>query len=170
MHLFFTGPKRVGKSTLLNAVAAAWPGSLGGFRTIRLNTWKPGAYTVHLLLPEQSNPTQENLLFVCGADEGDVISRFDRLGQMALKASENASLILMDELGPHEAAAAGFQAAVRRALEGNTPILGVLQQSDSAFLQEVAHHPRVTVLAISEENRDALAEQIPEYLDFLRKG
>ncbi len=62
----------------------------------------------------------------------------------------------MDELGPHEAQAVRFQAAVFRALEGGTPILGVLQQADSDFLRRVACHPQVTVLTVTEANRDSL--------------
>ena len=62
----------------------------------------------------------------------------------------------MDELGPHEAQAVRFQAAVFRALEGGIPILGVLQQADSDFLRRIACHPRVTVLTVTEDNRDSL--------------
>lgn len=48
-----------------------------------------------------------------------------------------------------------------RALDGDIPILGVLQQAESEFLHRIARHPQVTVLTVTEENRDAL---LPELL------
>ena len=71
-----------------------------------------------------------------------------------------AERLVMDELGPHEAQAVRFQAAVFRALEGGTPILGVLQQADSDFLRRIAGHPRVTVLTVTEDNRGSLGAEL----------
>ena len=34
-HIFLTGPKQVGKTTLLRAALADFPGSVGGFYTLR---------------------------------------------------------------------------------------------------------------------------------------
>ena len=62
----------------------------------------------------------------------------------------------MDELGPHEEQAAAFRQAVLRALDGDAPIIGVLQQAESAFLDRVAAHPGVRLITVTEENRDAL--------------
>ena len=45
---------------------------------------------------------------------------------------------------------------VLRALEGDVPVVGVLQQAESAFLRQVASHPNVRVVTVTEENRDAL--------------
>ena len=65
-------------------------------------------------------------------------------------------MLVMDELGPHEEQAAAFRQAVLRALDGDVPIIGVLQQAESAFLRQVAAHPNVRVITVTEENRDAL--------------
>ena len=46
------------------------------------------------------------------------------------------------------------------ALDGEKPVYGVLQQADSAFLRRVAVHPRVRVVTVTEENRDALRQQL----------
>ena len=47
-----------------------------------------------------------------------------------------------------------------RTLDGSTPILGVLQQAQSQFLDRIARHPRVTVLTVTEENRNTLAAEL----------
>ncbi len=161
MHVFLTGPKGVGKSTLLQTVLASFHGSVGGFRTVRLNTFLPGQYTVHLLPPVGNGiPREDNLLFVCGRAGADVSQRFERLGCEALEKSKEADMIIMDELGPHETDAPCFQRSVRKVLDGNVPVLGVLQQADSVFLREVSSHPHVRVIEVTEENRNHLAMEL----------
>ena len=148
-HLFLTGPKGVGKSTLLRDFLARETGRLGGFFTVKHRG------SVYLLRAGTGEaPDAENFLFRCGC--GGDPGRFDALGCAALTDTEGCSLLVMDELGPHEAQAVRFQAAVFRALEGGTPILGVLQQADSDFLRRVACHPQVTVLTVTEDNRGSL--------------
>ena len=157
-HLFLTGRKGVGKSTLIRGLLAAESGPLGGFFTVK---YQGGVY----LLPAAGEGafTPENLLFYCG--HGGDPRRFDDLGCAALADTAGCGLLVMDELGPHEAEAVRFQAAVFRALEGDIPILGVLQQAQSQFLERIARHPRVTVLTVTEENRNTLAAELRRWLN-----
>ena len=152
-HLFLTGPKGVGKSTLIRDCLSRETGCLGGFFTVKQQG------SVYLLRAGAGEaPDAENFLFRCGC--GGDPGRFDALGCAALADTEGRSLLVMDELGPHVAQAVRFQAAVFRALEGGTPILGVLQQADSDFLRRVACHPQVTVLTVTEDNRGRLAAEL----------
>ncbi len=170
MHIFITGAKRIGKSTLLNAILSAYSGRVGGFRTVRCNTFLPGQYTVHLFHPDEAQePTQENLLFVCGRKATDTAQRFEQLGCQVLRQSIDADLLLMDELGPNEAEAEGFQRTVWAAVEGNTPILGVLQKADSPLLEKIARHPNVHLLEVTEDNRDDLSQRLPKWINILTK-
>lgn len=150
-HLFFTGRKGVGKSTL---VRAAIEGKrVGGFFTKRVEGLLERP-SVHLLRAGTADvPSAENLLFCCG---GADIQRFEQLGCGALADTAGCDVLVMDELGPHEEQAAAFRQAVLRALDGDVPIIGVLQQAESAFLRQVASHPNVRVVTVTEENRDAL--------------
>ena len=152
-HLFLTGRKGVGKSTLIRGLLAAENGPLGGFFTVK---HEGGIY----LLPAAGERTftPENFLFRCG--HGGDPKRFDDLGCAALANTAGCGLLVMDELGPHEAEAVRFQAAVFRTLEGDIPILGVLQQAESEFLCRIARHPQVTVLTVTEDNRDTLAAEL----------
>lgn len=157
-HLFLTGQKGAGKSTLIRGLLAEETGRLGGFFTVR---HEGGVY----LLPaaKERTFTPESLLFRCG--HGGDPARFDDLGCAALADSAGCRLLVMDELGPHEEAALRFQAAVFRTLDGSTPILGVLQQAQSQFLDRIARHPRVTVLTVTEENRNTLAAELRRWLN-----
>ena len=166
-HFFLTGEKQVGKSTLLQKILNDWPGTAGGFRTVRTNAWLGSQYSVHLFgIGEPAVPNRENLLFVCGRPDPQMEERFDRLGGSALERSAGCSLLVMDELGPHEAAAAAFRQAVSLRLDGEIPILGVLQAPAEAFWPEVTAHPAVRVGEVTRENRDQaeLAEGIRQAL------
>lgn len=89
-----------------------------------------------------------------------VVERFCRLGCAALAQHGHASYLIMDELGPHEERAAAFQRCVLQALEGDTPVFGVLQRAQSAFLERVRAHPRVHVACVTRENRNALVREL----------
>ena len=115
-HLFLTGRKGVGKSTLLRAVLEGK--RLGGFFTRRIT----GIFerpSIHLLrAAEGQQPSPENLVCLCGERRTDL---FDRLGPAALADAADCDVIVMDELGPSEAAALEFQKAVLAALDGDKP-------------------------------------------------
>ena len=161
-HLFLTGPKRIGKSTALGKLLEGRDAVLGGFRTKRIRT-EAGA-DIYMLPPTgEGGFTEENILF--RRADGQLVldpADFDRLGCAMLARSAGADLLLMDELGPTEADARGFQQAVRRALDGEIPVYGILQQADSPFLAEIAARDDVCVVTVTEENRNTLPRQLLE--------
>lgn len=161
-HLFLTGEKRVGKSTLVRALLAGYPGVVGGFFTVKAEGVVPGRVSVHLLRAGgREIPAADNLLFCCGdSDAGAAAARFDVLGCAALEAVPAPGLLVMDELGPHEGEAAVFRRAVLAALEGDVPILGVLQRCSAPFPAQIAAHPRVQVVEVTPDNRDRLARTL----------
>lgn len=147
-HLFLTGDKGAGKSTLLRTLLRHREGRIGGFRTVKQ------AGGVYLLrIGSDDAPQKDFLLFTCGGSVDP--ARFDALGCRALGTP--CDVLVMDELGPHEADACAFQQAVMRALDGETPVFGVLQRAESDFLRRVARHPQVRVAEVTVENRDTLA-------------
>ena len=160
-HLFLTGEKRVGKSTLLKQILEKHHGAIGGFFTVKSNEVLADCVSVHLLRAGTADvPTEENLLFICRAVDDQVMERFDRMGCAALTERQDVTLLVMDELGPHEVNARVFQRTVRQALDGTIPILGILQKADSVFLKEIAEHPEVKLVEVTKENRDLLAVSV----------
>lgn len=156
-HLFLTGEKGVGKSTLVRHLLEGHTPC--GFRTVRV-TWVMDRPSVHLLPAVGGEATADNLLFYCGECDA---ARFDTLGTAAL-AQRYGDVLLMDELGPAESQAAAFCGAVLAALDGDMPVVGVLQKADTAFLRAVAAHPRVRVVTVTEENRDRLRQELQLHL------
>ena len=87
---------------------------------------------------------------------------FDRLGEFLLKSLPGADLVLMDELGPNESKAYGFQRAVEQALDSGAPVYGILQVADSEFLDRIAAREDVCVITVTEENRNDLPRLLLE--------
>ena len=109
-HVFLTGAKQVGKSTLLKKTLRSFDGQIGGFFTLRTCEYLKTGFSVHLLpATVPADPDETNLLFICGTSSplssNETPRRFDRLGCNALSDFLQKDLILMDELGPHEAEA-----------------------------------------------------------------
>jgi|BioPla2DNA2_1021312.scaffolds.fasta_scaffold122194_1 nucleoside-triphosphatase THEP1 len=154
-HIFLTGEKQIGKSTLLKKVLDKYAGDAAGFFTVRTNEFLKDGYSVHMFgLDEEAVPGENNLLFVCGKPNEHMFERFDRMGCEVLSKCVDSSLTVMDELGPHEVRAELFHKAVLRLLDGNVPILGVLQAPAESFWPDIVEHPQVQIIEINEHNRD----------------
>ena len=154
-HLFLTGEKHIGKSTLLRKVLADYEGTVDGFLTIRTKEYLGDHYSVHMChLKENETPNEQNLLFLCGKADKNTTDIFNRLGCNVLSKCSDCSLIIMDELGPHEADAVQFCEMVLQLLDGSTPILGILQQPAESSWPEIVNHPKVEVIALSKDNRE----------------
>ena len=161
-HLFLTGRKQVGKSTVLRTLLEGRDAIVGGFRTKRVAV--EGGANIYMLPPTgEPEYLEENILFRrrFGQSIQDNTA-FDRLGDFLLKSLPGADLILMDELGPNEAEAYGFQRAVEQALDGDAPVYGILQMADSAFLDRIAAREDICVITVTEENRNDLPRQLLE--------
>ena len=156
-HLFLTGPKQIGKSTVLRKLLQDREGKIGGFRTVRIPL-EEGA-SIHMVAPSEREFTDENRIFsrrkgVLYIDPAD----FDRIGCNLLADTGDCDLILMDELGPNEANSEKFRQAVWKTLDGGVPVYGVLQVAESDFLDAVAARPDVQVITISLENRNSMPD------------
>jgi len=166
-HVFLTGEKQVGKSTLVRRLTALSGGRVSGFKTVRAGGVLPGRFTVHMLRAgAEDAPSEENLLFVCRCESPEKDRRFDALGCALLADTAGAALIVMDELGPNERGAKAFQRAVLDTLDGSVPVLGVLQRAESAFLASVAAHPDVDVVEVTRENREELLSMLAKRRPF----
>ena len=160
-HLFLTGPKRIGKSTVLRRLLEERDISVGGFRTVRIKT-ENGA-SVHMIRLQELEFTDENRIFYRSNGELHLdAADFDRIGCNLLENAGDFDLVLMDELGPTEAEAMKFRQKVIDTLEGNVPVYGVLQMADSDFLDQVAAREDVQVIVVDENNRDSLPRVLLE--------
>lgn len=109
-HIFLTGKKHIGKSTLIQKILDDYKKNADGFLTVRTKEYLKDQYSVHMYhLKEKELPNESNLLFLCGKTDEHTADTFDRLGCNILSMCSDCSFIVMDELGPHEADAALFR-------------------------------------------------------------
>lgn len=169
-HIFLTGVSGIGKTTIIESVISGLELLLGGFRTIGEKV-PNGTPSYVYLYPIKAGKQGEALSYKGNgsAERFVVASRdgvgsyhafpeiFDEAGTAALEDLEGAELILMDELGFMENEAYRFQDKVMNVLDGHLPILGVIKQKDTPFLERVRSHPNVAVIEITESNRDEVA-------------
>lgn len=168
-HIFLTGEVQVGKSTVINSVLAALELRVGGFRTAfdgdraKAERW---LYLWDAAEPPALDESHGVVRFRAQSRAEILTERFDALGGGALRRAREsgAELILMDECGRFEAQAAGFQREIFSALDGDIPVLGVVRQGFHGWLDTLRAHPKVEVLTVTAENRDALPAQIIQQL------
>ena len=161
-HLFLTGDKQVGKSTLLRRLIEARHLDCSGFETqaFFLNGERRG-FTLHGRI---EMPPYQNDCICCARIEEKravpVLPVFEENGVLILKRSlaSPAPFLLMDELGRLEREASGFIVQIEACLDADKRVLGVLQKCNSAHVARIAQRADVTVLTVTPENRDELLE------------
>ena len=164
MNIFLTGDVQVGKSTVIRRTVELLGLPVGGFcsgfgpdrgESERwLYLWDAGGPPVY----QQTNGV---VRFV--QRQPQVFpERFDTLGCGALRRARQTGvgLILMDECGRFEGTAAQFQRDIFAALEGPTPVLGVVRQGFGGWLDTLRAHPRVHLVTVTQENRTQLPGEL----------
>lgn len=168
MHLFISGDKGIGKSTIIRELLIRSTVPFSGFLTVKSNAVLPSQSSVHFLLIDRNDvPSCDNLLFICGEKDNQASLRFDQMSHF-LKGFKH-DLLVMDELGPHEESAFLFQAGIFSLLDGSIPIIGVLQKCDSIFIKKIISHPNVRLLMLDETNLEEVKTQIETFLHSLER-
>ncbi len=158
-HFFLTGEIQIGKSTVIRKTLADLNVNYGGFRTCfshdRLAADR-GLYISRAETEPLYDEAHRVARFCPGEQAPQVFTEcFDTLGaEYILHAANGAPLLVMDELGDMERDAGRFQAAVLAALEGKTPILGVIKLSAVGWVNQIREHPNVELLTVNADNRD----------------
>ena len=166
-HLFLTGPRGIGKSTVLRALISRCGIVYSGFETrpVLIGGQRRG-FLMHgfVDLP----PMEQDVMISVRIAERmsvPVLPAFERNGVRILQLSQTAPApwILMDELGRMEAEAEQFREAVSQTLDCGKRVLGVLQQG-SRLAEQLSARPDVRVVQVTEENRNALPEALSALL------
>ena len=158
--LFITGERNAGKSWVVHQVLAQTSPSAVGFRSYKQDT-APGEATVWL--EDIQNPSLRWPLAQIAQNKPKQIfpQVFEQQGVNLLKGitAETKSLVIMDEIGFMESNAPLFQQEILRILSLPLPVLGVLRQDSTPFLDQLFAHPALTVLPLTRATQ-------PEVLAF----
>ena len=166
MHVFLTGAVQVGKSTLIDRVLAQLPQlRTAGFRTVTEEDLPDAIGSVYLVGADRGGERSgENRVAIrYGAPRGaeGFPAAFDRAGTAHLAAAEESDLIVMDEIGRLEEKAERFCSRIEELLDGDVPILGVVQRrGDTPLQRRIRSHPRVRLIEVTQENRESLVHAV----------
>lgn len=166
-HLFLTGEKRVGKSTLLQELIRMKGMDCAGFETrhIEIN----GLRRAHILHGLIDMPPYENDCICCVRINErmsvPVLPVFEQNGTVILQKSMDSSspYLLMDELGKLEREAEHFINQIMECLDSDKRVLGVLQMCHAPHIEAIKSRNDVTILQVTEENRDDLLDMLIKF-------
>lgn len=157
-NIFLTGPRQIGKSTALRRFLADYPGRITGF----LTRWNPDGETLHMMSAAQPEGFTADNIIARRSDRGlrPDPAAFDRIGCQLL--SQPADLIVMDELGFMEREAEAFCAMIWQCLSGTTPVVGVVRQNGSIFMEQLQQDPNTAIWNLDGSNRDTIPGLLAE--------
>ena len=152
MHVFLTGEMKIGKSTALKKALEKLNLPYDGFFT----AWQGDILYMSAASGSRKGfPMAERNSYRAKVFPG----AFDLVGPKLLSGSGD-KLTIMDELGFLESGSRKFTSEVTLRLSKKVPVLGVLRDMDTAFLNGIRRRDDVTVLVVTVENRDDIPSQI----------
>jgi nucleoside-triphosphatase len=161
-NIFLTGPRQIGKSTVLQKTLALlqkeMPLSLGGFLTY----WA-GEDERQLYLAPADPAHGQKAARLADDRQGrqtQYAEVFDTLGVKLLSDKSPTQLICMDELGFMEDKSQLFKGLVLACLDADTPVIGVLREGDIPWHAPIKNHPKVSVIEVNIDNREQLPTRL----------
>lgn len=165
-HIFLTGEKGVGKSTIWRKILTETGLKYSGFVTknFEIEGVQKGAY-IHALkscAPELIDDNNQIIgIRISHQKMIHLTETFEKFGVEILHdAMTNGDVIFMDELGRLENDAVHFKQTVMEGLDSGARVLGVLQDTPSDFLEEIKAREDVVVCTVTKDNRNILCKEI----------
>lgn len=166
-HLFLTGDKKIGKSTAIKKFLQSVQPDFSGYQTqpVIINE-KVRGYALHSF--EAMDDEENDVIMSVRAGVRCNIAVegiFDTIGVKIIEASlaSSTTLVLIDELGKLEDSSLLFQEAVRKLLDSEHKVLGVLQKKNSKMSELLNEREDCEIIEITEENRDHAADLIEQW-------
>ena len=168
MHALIVGDRGVGKSTLIRRVLKELNCPVFGYETKKEEWLEDPLLGCPIYIYEAGKPhfqIPENL--IGHHKERDVVSMtaaFDRYAPKLLSPVPGRAIVELDEVGFLETKSVAFCQAILRLLDGSTPVIAAVKNKDIPFLNAIRSHPNARCFYITAENRDALFEEVLEFM------
>lgn len=98
------------------------------------------------------------------------LAAFERVALPALGTPRARGVVVVDELGKMELASAAFRAAVVDLLGWDVAVVATVHQTRDRLTDALRRRPDIRVVGVTEATRDALPQQLMEYLVGGRTG
>lgn len=178
--LFITGPKKMGKSSLIKEVIEPKRKSIAGFFTQRIffiNDEACAFRLVDISSDEKYILEVNNFAFNCGSNiflkrnrhKGIYFSDLKIFDEFAAKIISEAllrkpALVVLDEIGLIEDNARIYIGKIQELLDSNIPVLGVLQLRKGKLISEITGRNDVDVIELNRTNRGDIKQKILSYI------
>jgi nucleoside-triphosphatase THEP1 len=166
-NILITGPPRSGKSTLIEKLVNRTSRPVTGFftREIREKGRRVG-FSVITLDGKEGILAHENTKSPLKVGKYGVrIQDLDQIAVPAMIPSSPDEIVIIDEIGKMECLSTLFRETLIRTLDSDSPVIGSIALRGGPFIEEIKKRNDVTVIAISEKNRDTLADELSRIAD-----
>lgn len=92
------------------------------------------------------------------------LAAFERVALPALRAPRTGGVVVVDELGKMELASAAFCEAVAELLGRDMAVVATVHLGHHRFTDALKRRPDIRVVRVTDGTRDALPEQLMDYL------
>ena len=167
MHALIVGGRKSGKSTLIARVLRALNLPAYGFESKKedhLADSENGSPIYIYKAGQAHTQAPENLVGYCKNKR--FAPRIEGFNAFAphLQQIPDGHMIVLDEIGFMETEAEDFCAAILHLLDGDRPIIAAVKHKDMPYPQQVRQHANCRCFYITEENRDALFEEVLHFI------
>lgn len=163
-NLFLTGKIGVGKTTLLKKVLKRIDLSVGGYTTEKNIQNDTKTFTIKSLYDGTENHTMAHVN-KSNYSKKIFTKTFDTyLPSIIQRSFENRDLIVLDEIGFMEDQIHVFTSKIYEILDSDKFVFGVIKDYDCEFLNKIRNRTDVTIIEITEDNRNHIINDIMEIL------
>ena len=168
MHALIVGDRGVGKSTLIRRVLNELNCPVFGYETKKEERLEDPLRGCPIYIYDAGTPhvqTPDNLIGYHREQKADAITAFfDRYAPKLMEPVPENTVVELDEIGFLEAESDSFCRAVIQLLDGPRPIIAAVKNKAIPFLNAIRKHPNAHCFYITPENRDALYEEVLEFM------
>lgn len=165
MNIILTGPRQVGKTTVINKVLASLS-NRQNFKICGLKTFcKPNSNDGKDIFLSSISNSQTEFFIGSRKNKQNIICNsriFDTKGILFI--SENANLVVIDEIGNLEEHSVKYLKTIEKILKDDSKnVIIVVQQDVSDQITKYLNYSNI-VFEVSQNNRDAVVEEILKLL------
>ena len=166
LRILLTGPPQCGKTTVVQKVAAAWPGMAAGFytREVRRAGVRLG-FEIVTLAGEAAALSRVDFPGPYRVGKYGVnLENFHRVALPALEVMPGVDLIVVDEVGKMECLSARFAAAMERLWAAPVPLLITVAEKGGGYIAALKAKPGKTLITVTLGNRHDLPARLLKLL------
>ncbi|MBR2423026.1 MAG: hypothetical protein IKB09_11880 [Oscillospiraceae bacterium] len=168
MHALIVGDRGVGKSTLIRRVLKELNCPVFGYETKKEEALEDPLRGCPIYIYDAGTPhiqTPDNLIgYHREQNTAAITAAFERYAPRLMLTVPGNSVVELDEIGFLEAKSETFCQAVLQLLNRNKPVIAAVKNKEHPFLNTIREHPNVYCFYITPKNRDALYEEVLEFM------